>query len=110
MNLEKCARSSDSVALELNKTLLSTDEFEETRHLLHQMRMDTIIDFGRYGFTGVSIETMCLIVYPKMKPKETTVYSMKFNRKSVRQQFYLTDESFPYFIFYRYEQFDNVAD
>lgn len=110
MFLEKCIRCSDCVALVLNKTLLSTDEFEDTRNLLRQMRIDTIIDFGRYGFTGVSIETMCLIVYPKMKPKETTVYSMKFNRKSVREQSYLTDERFPYFIIYRDEEFDVVAD
>ena len=110
MFLEKCLRCSDCVALVLNKTLLSTDEFEDTRNLLRQVRIDTIIDFGRYGFTGVSIETMCLIVYPKMKPKETTVYSMKFNRKSVREQSYLTDERFPYFIIYRDEEFDVVAD
>lgn len=110
MFLEKCIRCSDCVALVLNKTLLSTDEFEDTRNLLRQMRIDTIIDFGRYGFTGVSIETMCLIVYPKMKPKETTVYSMKYNRKSVREQSYLTDEKFPYFIIYRDEEFDVVAD
>lgn len=110
MFLEKCIRCSDCVALVLNKTLLSTDEFEGTRNLLRQMRIETIIDFGRYGFTGVSIETMCLIVYPKMKPKETTVYSMKFNRKSVREQSYLTDEKFPYFIIYRDEEFDVVAN
>ena len=110
MFLEKCIRCSDCVALVLNKTLLSTDEFEDTRNLLRQMRIETIIDFGRYGFTGVSIETMCLIVYPKMKPKDTTVYSMKFNRKSVREQSYLTDEKFPYFIIYRDEEFDLVAD
>ena len=110
MFLEKCIRCSDCVALVLNKTLLSTDEFEDTRNLLRQMRIETIIDFGRYGFTGVSIETMCLIVYPKMKPKDTTVYSMKFNRKSVREQSYLTDEKFPYFIIYRDEEFDVVAD
>ena len=91
MFLEKCIRCSDCVALVLNKTLLSTEEFEDTRNLLRQMRIETIIDFGRYGFTGVSIETMCLIVYPKMKPRETSVYSMKFNRKSVREQSYLTD-------------------
>ena len=60
MFLEKCIRYSDCVALVLNKTLLSTDEFEETRDLLRKMRIGTIIDFGRYGFTGVSIETMCL--------------------------------------------------
>ena len=110
MFLEKCIRCSDCVALVLNKTLLSTDEFEETRNLLRKMRIGTIIDFGRYGFTGVSIETMCLVVYPKMKPKETTVYSMKFSRKSVREQSYLTDERFPYFIIYRDEEFDVVAD
>ena len=110
MFLEKCMLCSDCVALVLNKTLLSTDEFEDTRNLLRQMRMETIIDFGRYGFTGVSIETMCLIVYPKLKPKETTVYSMKFNRRSVREQSYLTDKRFPYFIIYRDEEFDVVAD
>lgn len=110
MFLEKCIRCSDCVALVLNKTLLSTEEFEDTRNLLRQMRIETIIDFGRYGFTGVSIETMCLIVYPKMKPSETSVYSMKFNRKSVREQSYLTDKRFPYFIIYRDEDFDVVAD
>lgn len=110
MFLEKCIRCSDCVALVLNKTLLSTDEFEDTRTLLRQMRIETIIDFGRYGFTGVSIETMCLVVYPRMKPKETTVYSMKFNRKSVREQSYLTDKRFPYFIIYRDEEFDAVAE
>ncbi|MBR4401576.1 MAG: DNA cytosine methyltransferase [Synergistes sp.] len=108
--MEKCIRCSDCVAIVLNKTILSTDEFEDTRNLLRQMRIDTIIDFGRYGFTGVSIETMCLVIYPKMKPKETTVYSMKFNRKSIQEQSYLTDNRFPYFIIYRDEEFDAVAD
>ena len=110
MFLEKCIRCSDCVALVLNKTMLSTDEFEDTRKFLRQMRIETIIDFGRYGFTGVSIETMCLVVYPNMRPKETTVYSMKFNRKFVRAQSYLTDSVFPYFIIYRDEQFDEVAN
>ncbi len=110
MFLEKCIRCSDCVALVLNKTFLSTDEFKATRDVLRQMRVETIIDFGRYGFTGVSIETICLIVYPKMKPKETSVYSMKFNRKSIREQSYWADKRFPYFIIYRDEDFDRVAD
>lgn len=110
MFLEKCMRCSDCVALVLNKTLLSTDEFDDTRELLRKIRIGTIIDFGRYGFTGVSIETMCLIVYPKMKPKDTVVYNMKYNKKSVREQSYLTDKKFPYFIIYRDEQFDEVAN
>lgn len=110
MFLEKCIRCSDCVALVLNKTILSTDEFEETRNLLRAMKIDTIIDFGRYGFTGVSIETMCLIVYPKQKPKKTTVYNMKYNKKYEQNQEYITDKKFPYFIIYRDEQFDAVAD
>lgn len=110
MFLEKCIRCSDCVALVLNKTILSTHEFDETRDLLRTIKIDTIIDFGRYGFTGVSIETMCLIVYPKQKPKNTIVYSMKHNMKYNQNQEYITDSRFPYFIIYRDEQFDAVVD
>jgi len=110
MFLEKCIRCSDCVALVLNKTILSTYEFDETRDLLRTMKIDTIIDFGRYGFTGRSIETMCLIVYPKQKPKNTIVYSMKHNMKYNQNQEYITDSRFPYFIIYRDERFDAVVD
>ena len=109
MFLEKCIRYSDCVALVLNKTLLSTDEFQETRELLRELKIESIIDFGRYGFTGVSIETMCLVVYPKQKPKETAVCSMKYNRQLVHTQDYLTDDTFPYFLIYRDAEFDEVA-
>lgn len=110
MFLEKCLRHSDCVALVLNKTIFSTDEFAQTRDLLSTMRIDSIIDFGRYGFTGVSIETMCLIVYPKQKPKDTKVYSMKYNRRYIQSQSYITDKKYPYFIIYRDEEFDAVAE
>lgn len=110
MFLEKSIRCSDCVALVLNKTILSTDEFNETRDLLCNMKIDSIIDFGRYGFTGVSIETMCLIVYPKQKPSNTFVYSMKHNRKLDQKQGYITDKRFPYFIIYRDKYFDDVSD
>lgn len=108
--LEKCIRHSDCVALVLNKSLLSTHEFDETREFLRTMKIDTIIDFGRYGFTGVSIETMCLIVYPKQKPKNTIVYSMKHNVKYDQNQEYITHRRFPYFIIYRDAAFDSVAE
>ncbi|MDD3224503.1 MAG: DNA cytosine methyltransferase [Clostridium sp.] len=110
MFLEKCMRCSDCVALVLNKNILATEEYEPTRGLLRTVRMDAIIDFGRYGFTGVSIETMCLVVYPKQKPKDTTVYSMKYNRRYTRSQDYITDAKYPSFLIYRDEQFDSVAE
>lgn len=69
MFLEKCLKISDCVALILNKTFLSNKEFEDTRELLRKVNIDSILDFGRYGFTGVSIETICLIIKPTKKPK-----------------------------------------
>lgn len=109
MFLEKCMRCSDCVALVLNKNILATEEYAATRELLRSVQIDTIIDFGRYGFTGVSIETMCLIIYPKQKPKETSIYSMKCNKRFLRNQDYITDNRFPSFVIYRDEQFDEVA-
>lgn len=110
MFLEKCIRCSDCVALVLNKTILSTDEFKDTRDLLSRMRIDSIIDFGRYGFTGVSIETMCLMVYPGQAPKMTTVLNMKYNMKMEQPQSYITDPAYPYFVIYRDADFDVVAE
>ena len=110
MFLEKCIRCSDCVSLVLNKTILSNHEFDVTRDILGEIMIETIIDFGRYGFTGVSIETISLIVYPKQKPKNTLVYNMKHNKIYEPEQAYITDRKFPYFIIYRDEQFDLVAD
>ncbi len=108
--LEKSMALGSFVALVLNKTLLATDEYAATRELLRRNRIAAILDFGRYGFTGVSIETMCLMVEPKRTPKETLVYNMKFNRLAVVDQHRITDRKFPYFIIYRDADFDKVAD
>lgn len=108
--LEKSIRMASYVALVLNKTLLSTDEYSETRDLLRKLRIEAILDFGRYGFTGVSIETMCLMISPQSKPKDTIIYNLKFNLYRQVSQSYITDTRFPYFIVYRNEEFDIVAD
>ena len=107
--LEKCMSIGGYVALVLNKTLLTTDEYAATRELLRRNRIAAILDFGRYGFTGVSIETMCLMVEPKKSPKETFVYNMKFNRVATVDQYHITDRKFPYFIIYRDKAFDEVT-
>jgi DNA (cytosine-5)-methyltransferase 1 len=110
MFLEKCMFMADCVALILNKNILSGEEFFPTHNLLRKVKIDSIIDFGRHGFTGVSIETICLIVYPKQKPDETTVYNMKYNKIYHQKQSYITDKKYPYFIIYRDADFDRVAD
>ena len=110
MFLEKCMHISDCVALILNKNILSAEEFFPTHNLLRKVRIDSISDFGRHGFTGVSIETICMIIYPKQKPADTTIYNMKFNKIYHQKQSYITDKKYPYFILYRDEDFDRVAD
>lgn len=108
--LEKSLQISENVALVLNKTILSTSEFKDTRDYISKMNINAILDFGRYGFTGVSIETMCLIISPKLKPKKTTVYNMKFNTKIIQEQKHITDSTLPYFIIYRNSFFDEVLN
>ncbi len=108
--LEKCMRISDCVTLVLNKSILSSGEFIATRNFLRRVKIDTIIDFGRYGFTGLSIETIALIVYPQKKPTSTSVYSLKFNKYFKQKQSYITDQKFPYFLIYRDEEFDIVSE
>lgn len=108
--LEKCMQISDCVALILNKNILCAEEFFPTHELLRQVKIDSIIDFGRHGFTGVSIETICLIVFPKSKPGKTTVYNMKYNKIYHQDQSYITDKKYPYFVIYRDANFDSVAN
>ncbi|MCQ2286699.1 MAG: DNA cytosine methyltransferase [Bacteroidales bacterium] len=108
--LEKCIRISDCVALVLNKSILSGEEYQETYNLLRRIKIDTIIDFGRYGFTGLSIETIAIILKPKEKPSSTMVYSLKFNKSYKQNQSYITDKKYPFILIYRDEEFDRVAE
>lgn len=110
MFLEKCIWKSDCVALVLNKNVLSSADYKETYELLRKISIDTIIDFGRYGFTGLSIETIAMIVYPRVKPSYTYVYSLKFNKIYNQKQSYIMDKKYPYILLYRDDSFDKVAD
>ena len=110
MFLEKCLDIADYTALVLNKNFLSAGEYDITRDFLRNMQIDSIIDFGRYGFTGLSIETICLAVQPKRKPADTFIHNMKYNFRIRQPQDYITDKAYPYFIIYRDAMFDEVAN
>lgn len=106
--LEKCLKISSNVALILQKSILSSSEFHITRLLLKNIGIKAILDFGRNGFSGVSIETVCLVLDSKTKPKKTTVYNMKFNKILIQDQDYITDVFSPYFLIYRNTFFDSM--
>ncbi len=108
--LEKCLRIADYTALVLNKTILSGGEYKMTRELLTKVCIDKIIDFGRYGFSELSIETIALMIDVKKRPGETFIKNLKYNFFLNQKQSYITDSRFPYYIIYRDDEFDAVAN
>lgn len=107
--LEKCLSLGDYISLVLNKNILSSPEFSDTRHLLRSTKIERIVDFARYGFTGVSIETVNLEISPKKKPGLTIVENIRDSSKLVQKQSYITDDSYPSYLIYRNESFDKTA-
>lgn len=108
--LEKALRISKYVAMIAPKSLLNTPEFSVTRKMLSDMRIDCIQDYGENGFRGVLVETICLFVAPDEKPRETEVMSMTLNRQTTVKQDYITDSKYPYWIIYRDDFFDKIAE
>lgn len=108
--LEKALKLADHVAMIAPKNMLNTPEYEATRKLLSKMRMDCILDFGEKGFQGVLVETICLFVRPKRKPGRTKVTSLTLKKTLSQMQRYITDSAYPYWLIYRDDFFDRVAD
>lgn len=98
------------VSLIVPKSLINAPEFNLTRSLMKEKRVSHIIDFGEKGFKGVKIETICFILDTQKRPNKTIVESYITNTVSEHAQMYLMDEKFPYWIIYRNEEFDNIAN
>lgn len=97
------------VSLIVPKSLINAPEFNKTRTLMNEKRITNFIDFGEKGFKGVKIETICFILDTQKKPQDTSVESYITDEVKVHLQAYLTDGTFPYWIIYRNEAFDEVA-
>lgn len=108
--IEKAMMIGDVVSLIVPKSLINAPEFDATRSLMKEKRISRIIDFGEKGFKGVKIETICFILNTQKKPQETIVESYITDEVRRHLQTYLTDDKFPYWIIYRNEVFDEVAD
>lgn len=106
--LEKAMKISDYVVMITPKNILNTSEFTETRKYLEMFKIDYIIDFGEQGFKNVLIETICLFINTKSKPKNTTVISTTLNKEIIQKQNYICDNKLPYWIIYRDDIFDKL--
>jgi DNA (cytosine-5)-methyltransferase 1 len=108
--IEKAMSLGDIVSLIVPKSLINAPEYNKTRALMAKHHIARILDFGEKGFKGVKIETICFILSTRLKPSSTTVESYITNTIQHHEQSYITDNSFPYWLIYRSEQFDTVAD
>jgi DNA (cytosine-5)-methyltransferase 1 len=94
--LEKCLTIGEKISIIMPKTFLSSTKFARTREFIENIEIENIIDFGERGFQDAKIETICLFLDTKSTPNE--------------RQKYITDKKFPYWLIYRDEIFDGLAD
>lgn len=108
--IEKCIRLGRFVSLIVPKSLINAPEFNLTRALMERYRMERIIDFGEKGFTRVKIETINFLLRSDKKPADTIVESYISETITTTAQSYITDRTYPYWLIYRNEAFDLVAE
>ncbi|MBP9990878.1 MAG: DNA cytosine methyltransferase [Bacteroidales bacterium] len=108
--IEKCICLGRFVSLIVPKSLINAPEFNLTRALMERYRMERIIDFGEKGFKGVKIETINFLLRTDKKPADTIVESYISETITTTVQSYITDRTYPYWLIYRNEAFDLVAE
>lgn len=108
--IEKALELSDVVSLIVPKSLINAPEFDKTRQLMNEYPITHIVDFGEKGFKGVKIETIAFTINKKNKSRMTKVESYITNSVEVKQQSYITDPTFPYWLIYRNSDFDEAAN
>lgn len=108
--IEKALQIADVVSLIVPKSLINAPEFGCTRSIMNEMPITHIIDFGEKGFKGVKIETVAFTINRHVRRGLTKVESYITNTVSTYNQDYITDQTYPYWLIYRNEEFDKVAD
>ena len=108
--LERSLEIGNHVALVMPKFLLNTPEFEHTRHKANRAKIEAIIDFGEHGFGGVLVETIAVFLTPGARAGKTTITSISKKQTHEKNQSYVTDQAFPYWLIYRDAEFDSVCE
>ena len=107
--IEKALQIGDVVSLIVPKSLINAPEFGDTRAIMNTLPITHISDFGEKGFKGVKIETVAFTINQRAKRKTTKIESYITNTIEYKDQDYITDPTFPYWLIYRNEDFDVVA-
>lgn len=106
--IEKSLTIAERMAFVLPKNFLCNTEYKSTRERINRKGINTIVDFGEYGFRGVHIETIFLIVSTNKRPGNTYIKSLQKNINVIQKQRYITDKALPNWVIYRNKKFDEV--
>jgi DNA (cytosine-5)-methyltransferase 1 len=108
--LNKSLNLSKNVALVLPKSFISSPEHDQIRSKIEKKNIFSILDFGEYGFKGVKIETIGLILNGrKINDNKVKFYSYANKKYLLQNQDYIIDSKFPYWLLYRNKFFDQVC-
>ena len=108
--IEKAISIGTVVSFIVPKSLINAPEFNKTRELMNRYAITNIIDFGEKGFKGVKIETINFTLNTKKKATQTRIESYITNDIRDCEQSYITCDEFPYWMIYRNNDFDAVAN
>ncbi len=108
--IEKALLLGDVVSLIVPKSLINAPEFGGTREMMNKLPITNIIDFGERGFKGVKIETIAFVINKRENRHLTKVESYITNSVESKNQEYISSSDYPYWLIYRNEDFDTVAE
>ena len=108
--IEKALHHGNYVSFIVPKSLISSPEFNVTRKIMENKNIISITDFGEKAFKGVKIETISFLINTSAQPLRTKIVSYITNDVRNYDQTYITDAKFPYWLIYRNEEFDKVAN
>ena len=108
--LQKSIEIADYVSLVMPKYFLNNPDFSITRERIGKKKIDKILDFGEKGFKGVLIETIGIFIDTNNEPEETECISLCRNIINKISQKRMMSEEFPYWLLYRNDFFDKIAE
>ncbi|MGV2855581.1 DNA cytosine methyltransferase [Glutamicibacter sp. AGC13] len=113
--LEKACRVGRNISFIIPKSFLSAPDYWSLRNKLSaHFHVRSIFDFGMLAFSDVKIETIGLTLYQRPKDQlardlGTRVASFIIDHDLNAPQSYITDPSFPTWVIYRNDFFDQIV-
>jgi len=109
--IEKAFVLGNYVSFIVPKSLLNSPEFNVTRNLIKEKNILSICDYGEKGFKNVKIETISFLLDTKSKQRIENVVIESYITQTFTEhkKDYLFSDQFPYWLIYRNEEFDRIA-